>query len=287
MTDVQAQSRDSLGPSIPKRTSADTHRQLSLMQNSNLRDKSEGIMSSLAETSKAIRGRARNLSIKTVTSSSGSVHSSETDDTFSTGSFVHISKPSPGVAEPGSKKIEALLNTDWRTNRRPRADTFEPPKTAALPKPKGSPKPVLRVDTTRVTCDRIKDLPVDPDFIHSAPATKKEFALADDAENQGTNETYELQPSSGSSFGTDSGSSFGMDSGSSFSVHTDLSDLITTQNARIKDSLRFLHHSGDIGFSPTIKVTPAEWLESGLQTTDFPLASMKKVEEGQKFITRP
>ncbi|KAK7917260.1 hypothetical protein PG985_010868 [Apiospora marii] len=242
-------------------------------------------MSSLAETSKAIRGRARNLSIKTGTSSSGSVHSSETDDTFSTGSFVHVSKPSSSTAEPGSKKIEALLNTDWRTNRRPRADTFDPPKSAVLPKPKTSPKPVLRIDTTRVTCDRIKDSPVDPDFIHSAPATKKEFALADDAESRSTHETHELQPSSGSSFGTDSGSSFGVDSGSSFSVSADLSDLIT-QNPRIKDSLSFLRHAGDISFSPTIKVTPAECSEGGLQTPEYPLANMKKVEEGQKFITQ-
>lgn len=285
MLDVQAQLQDSRGSAVPKQTSACTDCQLSLMQNSNLREKSEGIMSSLAETSKAIRGRAHNLSIKTGTSSSGSVHSSETDDAFSTGSFVHLSKPSSSTTESGSKKIEALLNTDWRTNRRPRADTFDPPKTAGLPKPKTSPKPVLRVDTTRVTCDRIKDSPVDPDFIHSAPATKKEFALADDAENQSTNETHELQPSSGSSFGMESGSSFGIDSGSPSGFYADISELIT-ENARIKNSLCFAHHSDDIEFSPTIKVTPAECLESGLQKPEFPLASMKKVEEGQKFITQ-
>ncbi|KAK7973007.1 hypothetical protein PG996_007236 [Apiospora saccharicola] len=242
-------------------------------------------MSSLAETSKAIRGRARNLSIKTATSSSGSVHSSETDDTFSTGSFVHVSKPSSSTAELGSKKIEALLNTDWRTNRRPRADTFDPPKTAVPPKPKSSPKPALRVDTTRVTCDRIRDTPVDPDFIHSAPATKKEFALANDVENQNTNETHELQSGFNNSFGLDSRSSCGLGSGSSFSVHTDLSDLMYL-NPNIRDSLGSLHHPGDISFSPTIKVTPAECLESGLQKPEFPLASMKKVEEGHKFITQ-
>ncbi|KAK7946768.1 uncharacterized protein PG986_011089 [Apiospora aurea] len=226
-------------------------------------------MASLAETSRAIRGRARNLSIKTAASSGVSVHSSETEDTFSTGSFVHVSKPSSGAAEPGSKKIEALLSTDWRTNRRPRADTYDPPKTAALSKPKISPKPALRVDTSRVTCNKIRDSPIDPVFIHSAPATKKEFALADEAENQNTNTTHELQASSGSSF----------------DVHADLSDLIL-QNARIRDSLSFSRHSDNTGFSPMVYVTPAEWSESSSQTAEFPLAKMKKVDEGQKLITQ-
>ncbi|KAK8024265.1 hypothetical protein PG993_012331 [Apiospora rasikravindrae] len=226
-------------------------------------------MATLAETSKAIRGRARNLSIKTATSSGVSVHSSETDDTFSSGSFVHISNPSSGAAEPDSKKIEALLNTDWRTNRRPRADTYDPPKTAALAKPKISLKPALRVDTTRVTCDKIRDSPIDPDFIHSAPATKKEFALAEDAKNQRTDETNELQTSSGSSF----------------DVHADLSDLIL-QNARIRDSLSFFRQSDNMGFSPTVFVTPVECSESSSQMAEFPLAKMKKVEEGQQLITQ-
>ncbi|KAK8005403.1 hypothetical protein PG990_011440 [Apiospora arundinis] len=219
-------------------------------------------MSSLAETSKAIRGRARNLSIKTATSNISSLHSSESDDTFSTGSFVHVSKPSSATAEPGSKKIEALLNTDWRTNRRPRAETFnDPPKTAILPNPKSPLKPVLRVDTSRVTCDRIRDTPIDAEFIHSAPATKKEFANADDAENHGTGEPEELQANFNSSF----------------AVRTDLSDWMSL-SARIREHLTRPHSSDDsTGFPPAvIKVTPVDCSPNGLQSPVFPLARMEK-----------
>ncbi|KAK8099137.1 uncharacterized protein PG998_012378 [Apiospora kogelbergensis] len=229
-------------------------------------------MSSLAETSKTIRGRARDMSIKTGNPNSGSLHSSESDDTFPTGSFVYIPKPSSATAEPGSKKIEALLSTDWRNNRRPRADTsIDPPKTAIPAKIMSSPKPVLRVDTSRVTCDRIRDTPVAAEFIHSAPATKKEFADADDAENE--------------NHGT-SGIELQANFGNSFTVHADLSDLISLDTITEGQSDHF-DGSGSIS-SRFIKVTPADCTPSSSMSFEFPqvLAEMEKVDDGRTFLTQ-
>ncbi|KAI1416233.1 hypothetical protein F5Y13DRAFT_177796 [Hypoxylon sp. FL1857] len=82
------------------------------------------------------------------------------------------------------KESEALANPDWRTNRRaaPRVSRGAP-FTAGLEntefhKASGHPPKKVAIDTSPESLygvRRYRITPIDPDFIHSAPITKKDF----------------------------------------------------------------------------------------------------------------
>ncbi|KAI1390048.1 uncharacterized protein F4822DRAFT_443059 [Hypoxylon trugodes] len=87
------------------------------------------------------------------------------------------------------KACEALLNPDWRGNRRTAPSLQMPPVTAAwdqteFQKAGGKQVKQLTIDTSVVNQygpRRYRDTPVDPDFIHSAPVTKTTFGIAEES----------------------------------------------------------------------------------------------------------
>ncbi|KAI8956958.1 hypothetical protein F5Y11DRAFT_364483 [Daldinia sp. FL1419] len=87
------------------------------------------------------------------------------------------------------KASEAMMNSDWRNNRRNGSGApLVMPATASVEKTefqkagaKNAKK--LTIDTTLVNktaVRRYRDTPIDPDFIHSAPITKKDYETVDD-----------------------------------------------------------------------------------------------------------
>ncbi|KAI0108158.1 hypothetical protein F4814DRAFT_454999 [Daldinia grandis] len=101
------------------------------------------------------------------------------------------------------KASEAMMNSDWRNNRRNESSYhLAVPATASVEttefqKAGGNKPKKLTVDTTlanKVTIRRYRDTPIDPDFIHSAPITKKDYETADNETRPGSPE--EVQYSS-------------------------------------------------------------------------------------------
>jgi hypothetical protein len=147
----------------------------------------------------ANRVRGRGLSIKTNLPADGDICVSMNDESFTKIASTATHKVHFESVEQHQKpqKSEALLNDDWRHNRRPRrSDIVESLKSAPswkekffaeLPMPGLTEKmeeKKLRIDTSIGhirgvrRCRDARDSPIDPDFILSAPATKKEFGLA-------------------------------------------------------------------------------------------------------------
>ncbi|KAI0134274.1 hypothetical protein BJ170DRAFT_192795 [Xylariales sp. AK1849] len=137
--------------------------------------------------------RARGLSIKT----NLPVNNDKGDEMFSqlTTAPAHKLEFTHTEAAPKHEMSKALLNDDWRHKWRPSDDNTHPPQLTLAPENKFSKaqsevaqknaKTKLRIDTlmandTGQVC-RIrnpKKSPLDPDFILSAPATKKEYSFA-------------------------------------------------------------------------------------------------------------
>ncbi|KAI0015153.1 hypothetical protein F4780DRAFT_115430 [Xylariomycetidae sp. FL0641] len=106
----------------------------------------------------------------------------------------------PGEKSAGAKQSEAMLNMDWRNNRRGRGNSTggsggappsaPPQKTEFTAEERRIPKK-LRVDTVRANAYGNRSFrepgTIDHDFILSAPATKKEFDhAAEDDEDTDT-----------------------------------------------------------------------------------------------------
>ncbi|KAI1798926.1 hypothetical protein F4811DRAFT_568955 [Daldinia bambusicola] len=90
---------------------------------------------------------------------------------------------------PAPKASEAMMNSDWRNNRRNgNGVPLAAPVTAGLERTefqmagkKNLKK--LTIDTSisnGAGVRRYRDTPIDPDFIHSAPITKKDYETVDD-----------------------------------------------------------------------------------------------------------
>ncbi|KAF3058612.1 hypothetical protein GL218_05888 [Daldinia childiae] len=86
------------------------------------------------------------------------------------------------------KASEAMMNSDWRNNRRNGSGAhLTVPATASVEttefqKAGGKKVKKLTIDTAlanQMTVRRYRDTPIDPDFIHSAPITKKDYVTAD------------------------------------------------------------------------------------------------------------
>ncbi|KAI0849258.1 hypothetical protein F5Y00DRAFT_269560 [Daldinia vernicosa] len=86
------------------------------------------------------------------------------------------------------KASEAMMNSDWRNNRRNGSGArLAVPVTASVEttefqKAGGRNTKKLTINTAlanEMTVRRYRDTPIDPDFIHSAPITKKDFETAD------------------------------------------------------------------------------------------------------------
>ncbi|KAI1653330.1 hypothetical protein F4813DRAFT_393778 [Daldinia decipiens] len=95
------------------------------------------------------------------------------------------------------KASEAMMNSDWRNNRRKGSSAhLAVPATASVEttefqKAGGKKAKKLTIDTAlanEMTVRRYRDTPIDPDFIHSAPITKKDYETADNDSRPGSSE---------------------------------------------------------------------------------------------------
>ncbi|KAI1643543.1 uncharacterized protein F4817DRAFT_319652 [Daldinia loculata] len=137
------------------------------------------------------RASALKLSVKT------DLHMEDPASTIPTGmGFTQVASAPPRKVQFDTtnevpsvpKASEAMMNSDWRNNRRNGSGAhFAVPATASVETTEfqkaGGKKPKkLTIDTAlanEVTVRRYRDTPIDPDFIHSAPITKKDYETAD------------------------------------------------------------------------------------------------------------
>ncbi|KAI8629974.1 hypothetical protein F5Y19DRAFT_66179 [Xylariaceae sp. FL1651] len=138
----------------------------------------------------ARRAKALGLTINTSLASNDNVDGSNHIATASL--LKHVD--SLGKKDEVPKLSEALLNTDWRNNRRRRGDSTEkyPPLLTAPPEKLAFSREEIKVKPQRSNehdngygLRRYRESPIDHEFIFSAPATKKEFFEAqEEAEPQ-------------------------------------------------------------------------------------------------------
>ncbi|RYP70528.1 hypothetical protein DL769_004942 [Monosporascus sp. CRB-8-3] len=121
----------------------------------------------------------------------GVFHSSSADErvTQKSGIFAQMATASAAKqafsaenCKPPTPKIsEAMLSTDWRKNFRLQDSLpTAPPKKVQFPNDEVKPKK-LHIDAAAANkygMRRYRETPIDPEFIHSAPATKQEYGLA-------------------------------------------------------------------------------------------------------------
>ncbi|RYP08483.1 hypothetical protein DL764_001871 [Monosporascus ibericus] len=186
---------------------------------------------------------------------------------------------------PATPKIsEAMLSTDWRKNSRPQDPLpTAPPKKVQFSSDGIKPKK-LHIDTAAANnygmC-RYRATPIDPEFIHSAPATKREYGLA--CEDEG-NLNYHIER----------GQSIN-------SQEVDLRHLVRLKGftpiqredlKRIWDqdgqSLGFApgkDSSSASPFSPFMIVSPVNGINS-FQSIEFPLAEIREVRNSKRFCAK-
>ncbi|KAI1488889.1 hypothetical protein F5X96DRAFT_47499 [Biscogniauxia mediterranea] len=159
-------------------------------------------------TKAAARAKAKGLTIKT------NFTFDSTPPTIKNGdAFANIATAPPRkhefdvIAEksPAPKRSEAMLNSDWRNNRRHRRDSSENYELLTAPADKlkftndeiKAPQRKLKIDTTAAQSygpRRYRESPIDPDFIFSAPATKQEFlnALEEEDTPPASKESFDI-----------------------------------------------------------------------------------------------
>ncbi|KAI0842571.1 hypothetical protein F5Y06DRAFT_130139 [Hypoxylon sp. FL0890] len=138
-------------------------------------------------------GLSVNTESATRTSASSSTGASQLGDNFSQIATAPAMQSQFKAADKKSfppKESEALANPDWRTNRRvaPR-DSYGGPVTG------GGPAKNADVDTSSESLYGIRQYrttPIDPDYIHSAPITNKDFATRNEGrDNQNQVQVHE------------------------------------------------------------------------------------------------
>ncbi|KAI5927398.1 hypothetical protein F4810DRAFT_365032 [Camillea tinctor] len=161
----------------------------------------------------AARAKAKGLTIKTNFTIDSTPPTIKNGDAFANIATAPPRKYEFDVAAgkpPAPKRSEALLNSDWRNNRRHRSDSSDHHELLTAPPDKlrftqeeiKAPKKKLKVDTSIAQTyglRRYRESPIDPDFIFSAPATKQEFldAYEEDTTPSSGKESFEIIESQG------------------------------------------------------------------------------------------
>ncbi|KAI1081059.1 hypothetical protein F5B20DRAFT_70496 [Whalleya microplaca] len=152
----------------------------------------------------ASRAKARGLVIKTDFAQDSVAYPSKDGENFAQIATAPPRKQEFEVTEKLSapKQSEALTNSDWRNNRRHRDEFAGIPVCLATAPPDKlefsleeckKPKKKLRIDTSAANAygvRRYRTTPIDPDFIHSAPATKQEFGYVEDDDEDEPSQGY-------------------------------------------------------------------------------------------------
>ncbi|KAI0601525.1 hypothetical protein F4775DRAFT_400586 [Biscogniauxia sp. FL1348] len=156
----------------------------------------------------AARAKAKGLTIKTNLTFDSPAPTIKNGDAFANLATAPPHKHVFGVTAekpPAPKRSEALLNSDWRNNRRHRSGSSEQYELLTAPPDKlkfsneetKAPQRKLKLDTAAAQSygpRRYRESPIDPDFIFSAPATKQEFldALEEDDILSANKENFEI-----------------------------------------------------------------------------------------------
>ena len=179
-------------------------------------------------------------------------------------------------SKPAASKVsEAMLSTDWRKNCRPQDPLpTAPPKKVQFSDDEIKPKKP-HVDTTSTTSQGVRhyrDSPIDPDFIRSAPATKLEFGVVCDNED-------DLDYHTGWSQSPDSEDSHHKEvvQLESFDSTTDAYDIAKRLAHTIPAK-----KSSDSSLMVVGPILPPR----DTSETDFPLAEIEAVKDGKRFHTR-
>ncbi|KAL7623319.1 hypothetical protein AAE478_007000 [Parahypoxylon ruwenzoriense] len=159
-----------------------------------------------AQLSKArLRAKASGLGIDAHSANDPVRTNKGTENFAQTGSApAHKQEFGPASGKHSAPKLsEALTNTDWRNNRRMRDgsdDSFVVPATAGPEKTEfqkagGRDVKKLTIDTSVANSYGVRQIrggaPIDPDFIRSAPITKKDFKAADDESDSDSEDVQE------------------------------------------------------------------------------------------------
>ncbi|RYO76621.1 hypothetical protein DL766_003727 [Monosporascus sp. MC13-8B] len=250
-------------------------------------------MSTSGTSKVAFQAKARGLRINT-NLPPGVFHSSSTDEkvTRKSGIFAQVATApaakqalSTENCKPATPKIsEAMLSTDWRKNCRPQN---RPP--TALPKKvlfsSDDIKPKkLYIDTAAANIygmRRYRETHIDPEFIHSAPATKQEYGLACEDEDDPNHHiergqlinTQEVDPRH-----------FVHLKGFTRIQSEDLK-RIWDQDGQAQGSAPTKESSSASPFSPFMIVSPVNGV-NGFQSMEFPLAEIREVRNSKRFCAK-
>ncbi|KAK7747634.1 hypothetical protein SLS62_009045 [Diatrype stigma] len=196
-------------------------------------------------------------------------------DTINPGKLVNSTPKTSG----------ALLSTDWRKDCRQQG----PPPTAPAKKVLFSNEEIKpkkpKIDTSADTnygLRRYRDTPVNPDFIHSAPATKSEFDIIrdDDSDDDG----YDIDEDEDDDhlfFQPPQNQTAGFKQTSQNNL-VQLKQIISlpkgTESTTTPDS-------GSTPMSPYFMISPV-YDTNGFKF-EFPVAQIQAVKNGKRFQTRP
>ena len=196
-------------------------------------------------------------------------------ETFSQLATAPARKLAFNVEDDKPKASKAMMSTDWRKNYRPQDPLpTAPPKKVQFSDDEVKPKKP-QVDTASTNCygvRRYRDSPVDPDFIRSAPATKLEFGVIceddDDVDyhiNRGQDQSLE-------------------DSRNNNLVQLESFDLMSNVHDIPKSLANAASNKRD-GSSSLMLVSPVTPSQNQSHIR-FPLAEIQAVKNGKRFHTR-
>ncbi|RYP55269.1 hypothetical protein DL768_000024 [Monosporascus sp. mg162] len=186
---------------------------------------------------------------------------------------------------PATPKIrEAMLSTDWRKNCRPQDPLpTAPPKKVQCSSDGIKPKK-LHVDTAAANnygMSRYRETPIDPEFIHSAPATKQEYGLAYKAEDD---LNYPIER--GQSINTQEVDLRHLVRLKEFTpIQREGLKRIWDQDSQAQESAPSKDSSSAPPFSPFMIVSPVNGID-GFQSIEFPLAEIREVRNSKRFCAK-
>ncbi|RYP76061.1 hypothetical protein DL770_007279 [Monosporascus sp. CRB-9-2] len=186
---------------------------------------------------------------------------------------------------PATPKIsEAMLSTDWRKNCRLQDPLpTAPPKRVQFSSDGIKPKK-LHIDTAAANdygMRRYRETPIDPGFIHSAPATKQEYGLACEDEDD---LNYHVER--GQSINTQEVDLRHLVRLKGFTpIQSEDLKRIWNQDGQALGSAPGKDSSSASPFSPFMIVSPVNGI-NGFQSSEFPLAEIREVRNSKRFCAK-
>ncbi|RYP15471.1 hypothetical protein DL765_005678 [Monosporascus sp. GIB2] len=250
-------------------------------------------MSSSGTSKITFQAKARGLRINT-NLPPGVFHSSSADEkvTQKSGIFAQVAAApaakqafSTENCKPATPKIsEAMLSTDWRKNCRPQDPLpTAPPKKVLFSSDSIKPKK-LHIDTAAANIygmRRYRETPIDPEFIYSAPATKQEYGLACEDEDDPNHHI-----GGGRSINTQEVDLRHFVHLKGFTpIQSEDLKRIWDQDSQAQESAPAKDSSSASPFSPFMIVSPVNGI-NGFQNIEFPFAEIREVRNSKRFCAK-